>query len=574
MRISLAGPFYTARSVLAAAQTCMNLIPEAVEVPNEVSRLTLYGRPGLKHFVSMPEQKIRAMWAGGGRLFVIAGNGEYEVKQNGSMLNWGTVQESPEPPNGSWVPDPAQIFSNTTQLLIISGGYAYCDNGQGARPLYFNVTGTGNTTNANSTLTWATGPQFDPSWVGLPINIGGAEYIVGSATTTTITVTTPMPDATGVSWTIAAGDTVTASTGGFLDGYFFISRPATPGVTGDPGRQFAMSALMDGTSWSPLDFGVKESAPDYLRSVLCDHEELWLFGTQSIEVWTNVGSQVVNGVATFPFQRIPGAIIRDGSAATYAPTSVAQTICYLGLNADGHTVAYMITGLQPQRISTHAVEQAWNQPGYRVDDAVGYSYGEDGHVFWVLNMWQQQETYVYDVTEGLWHTRAAWHPDTKQWDRYWPWYHVYLPEWDPDNTGVPTGAHVVGNPQTGDLYFQSLNYYSDAGNSIQHQRAFPHLINENQFAYHHRFELLMEMGAAQPGLPAPLIGLDWSDDHGQTFNDQIARLNQLDANGDYKRRLAFRRLGKARDRVYRVGIESVTKTVLVDAYLEATPGFA
>jgi hypothetical protein len=43
---------------------------------------------------------------------------------------------------------------------------------------------------------------------------------------------------------------------------------------------------------------------------------------------------------------------------------------------------------------------------------------------------------------------------------------------------------------------------------------------------------------------------------------------------DYQRRLVARRLGKARDRVYRVHIEAVSKIVLVDAFLEVTPGFA
>ena len=91
----------------------------------------------------------------------------------------------------------------------------------------------------------------------------------------------------------------------------------------DPGRQFNISALYDGTLWEALDFGVKEGYADYIQSILCDHEELILFGRETIEVWTNIGSTLDNsGVASFPFARMQGAFIRDGSVAVYAPCSV------------------------------------------------------------------------------------------------------------------------------------------------------------------------------------------------------------------------------------------------------------
>lgn len=578
MRISLAGPYYTSRSVVPAAQTCMNLIPEAIEVPNEVARLVLYGRPGLKYFATLPQAKIRCLWsAGGGRLFAIAGDGEYEVYQNGTLKTWATglAQGNAD----SATPDPAQIFSNGNQLMIVSGGKVYCDNGAGAVAAQWAVTGTGNTSNATSELNWVSGPYFNSSWNGKPITIDGNDYVVLNVLPTTppgiaLTLTTAPPDATGVTWTIAAGGQVDGVTGGFLDGYFIVNRVPTPQVAGDPGRQFNISGLMDGTSWNPLDFGVKEGAPDYIRSILCDHEELWLLGTETIEIWTNVGSQLVNGLATFPFQRIAGGFIRDGSSATWAPCSVGQTVCYLGSNGFGETIAYQATGLQPNRISTHAEEQHWNSLDYRVNDVFSYSYAEDGHVFWVLNFWQQQETFVYDATEGLWHTRAAWNPATEEFQRYLPWFHAYVPEWSPINSGVASGAHIVGDPATGKLYVQTLNYYTDDGAPVEYLRAFPHLINENQYAYHHRFELLMQMGALGPSDTAPLIGFDWSDDHGNNFNEAVSRTVQVDSSGDFDQRVAFRRLGKTRDRVYRVGIQATTKIALVDAYLEATQGFA
>jgi len=306
MRVSLAGPSYTARSVVAAAQQTMNLCPEAVEVPNEPARLVFNGRPGIKLFATLSPSKIRGMWAGGGRLFVIHGNKQSEVHSDGSVTaSAGTVAET-----GS-DPDPAQIFSNGHQLMIVAGRRVYCDNGSGPVQARFTLDGLGDTHVTGATLVRTSGPSFDPSWGVYPITVDGLIYsIAGVPNANTILLNPTPPDKTGVTWSISAGDPVDGVSGGFLDGYFIVNRVPAPGSASDPGRNFNISALLDGTSWSSLDFGVKEGHSDYIRSILCDHEELWLIGTETIEIWNNIGDP------NFPFQRIAGAFIHEGSVAT------------------------------------------------------------------------------------------------------------------------------------------------------------------------------------------------------------------------------------------------------------------
>src|SRR5262252_231908 len=645
MKIPLSGPSYTSRSVVAAAQQCMNLYPEVVEVPDEPRRRVLYGRPGLKLFTTMSPAKIRCLWAGGGRLFVVNGTNLTEVHQDGTQtVRTGTVGQL-----GS-TPDPAQIFSNGHQLLIVSGNQAYCDNGAGPVLCRFQIGGTANT--SGTTATWVSGDVFTPSMSGRPVVIDGSTYIATYVDSGHINLDHAAPTATGVAWNADGGDPVDAVTGGFLDGYGIVNRvpnPPGPGTSGagamsgtvntagtgsviwnsgdqfipseagghiviagstynvinffspmqllvdpvvpagtalpysitltrlvsrsgapatpDPGRQFNISALNDFTFWDPLDFGVKEGHSDYIRSVLCDHEELWLLGTETIEVWSNIGSTLDSGgVATFPFQRIPGAFVHDGSVATYAPCSVGAYTCWLGGTPSGQTVAYRALAFQPERISTHAQEQTWNAPDFRVDDCVSYAYRDGGHLFWVLNFWQQQATWVYDMTSGMWHERAGWDFTNKLFLRYKAWYHVFIPEW---GTG---GKHIVGDPATGNLYEASLDFYDDDGQAIEYLRAFPHLLNEDQNNYPHRFELYMETGTPAATFPAMLVGLDWSDDRGHTFINRNFASGGV--NGDYTRRVVWRRLGKSRDRVYRVGIEGSAKVALTDAFLEVTPGFA
>ncbi len=561
MKISLAGPSYVSGSVNATVQQCMNLVPEVIEVPNEPVRMVLYGRPGVQHFVTMNPPKIRAMWAGGGRLFVVHGANVSEVKADGTITaRSGTVAQLPNDP------DPAQIFSNGHQLLIISGHNVYYDNGTGVFPAQWLVQGTGNTATTGAMLTWVSGPQFQTAWASLAMTVNGRDYSVTSVTNATTLVLNPAPpNESNVPWLIRGGGQVDGVTGGFIDGYGVVNRVPRPDLvqTSDPGRQFNISGLNDFTIWDPLQFGIKEGRSDYINSVLCDHEQLILFGTESIEIWQNIG------VPEFPFQRIPGAFIQDGSVAIYAPCSVGPTFCWLGGGPDGQTRAYQANGLQPQRISTHAQEWAWNAPGFSVRDAVSYSYQNAGHLHWVIGFWEQQKTWVYDTTTSLWHERALWNAPGSNFLRYKAWFHVFIPEWGPG------GRHIVGDPVTGKLYEMSSSFYDDDGTPIQCQRAFPHLINENQYAYHHRLEILAEMGALNPGDPIPLIGLDWSDDHGHTWaTATTGRLMPMAASGNYVKRAAFRRLGKARDRVYRVGINARTKVAFIDTFLEATQGFA
>jgi len=689
----------------------MNLIPESIENAAESTRAFMYGRPGLKFFAQVTPTDIRAMWAGGGRLFVIHHDKQTEVHEDGSQTTASqTLAFEPA------LPGPAQIFSNGHQLMIVSGGKVYCNNGLGPELCYFQLAGMALTfpnglghTNTN-VLTRDSGPAFTVAMVGGPITINGRQYTVTSVSDTDHMLISPFaPTETGVKWTftgttitnyvltrtsgdafvasmagktitvngrnytvaaftdadhinvspylpiegevpwnIAGGDEVTAITGCYLDGYGIINRPwnppapggtiaglsgtvttdgtasvvwssgdqFTPSVAGktivisgvnygifqyvspmqvlvdppppagsarpysialgtrqgrsgaveDPGRQFNISGLNDFTFWNPIDFGIKEGRSDYLRSVNADHEQLILNGTESTEIWQNVGSQVVNGVATFPFQRIPGAFIQTGSLATFGPSSVGLAFCFLGGSPDGQTVAYRLQGLQPVRISTHAQEQVWSAGGFKVSDAVSYAYIDDGHTFWVINFWQQQQTWVYDMTENLWSERACWDPDAVHFTRYKAWYHVFIPEWG------PSGKHIVGDPATGKLYEQNLNFYDDDGQFIEYLRAFPHLINEDKWSFHHRLEVYVDSGVQPSGDPPLLVGLDWSDDRGHTFAHNRYRATGL--SGDYIKRVVFRRLGKSRDRVYRIGIQAKSKVALVDTFLEVTPGFA
>lgn len=69
----------------------------------------------------------------------------------------------------------------------------------------------------------------------------------------------------------------------------------------------------------------------------------------------------------------------------------------------------------------------------------------------------------------------------------------------------------------------------------------------------------------------PQISLSWSNDYAHTWsNEHFKTLGKL---GDYKKRVIWWQLGAARDRTYRVLFSDPAPLRIVDAYLDADPGF-
>ena len=162
-----------------------------------------------------------------------------------------------------------------------------------------------------------------------------------------------------------------AGTVGYLDGYFVFNEPGS--------QKFWVTSLLDGTSVDPLDFASAEGAPDGLVGLIVDHRETWLFGTNSVEVWYDAG------LLDFPLQRVQGAFNEIGCAAPYSVAKMDNGLFWLGRDARGQGMVYRANGYTGQRISTHAVE--WQIQQYSdISDAIGYTYQQDGHSFYVLKI--------------------------------------------------------------------------------------------------------------------------------------------------------------------------------------------
>lgn len=373
-----------------------------------------------------------------------------------------------------------------------------------------------------------------PNGTQLFVVSGGSAYLHNGTTL----ASAPVPGAPGASG--AGGAVGTASSGCYLDGYFIAAKPGT--------KVFFISALNDGLTWDALDFASKEGYPDAISSVLADHRELWLFGThKSTEVWRNEGDP------DFPFRPDPGGFQHYGLAAKHSVCNFASGVAWLGGDTRGRVAAFRSQGFQPVRISNYAVEETWRGYG-DISGAVGYTYLDSGHEFYVLTF--ASATWVYDLTENVWHQRGVW--NGTGYDRFPGWVHAFA-----------FGKHIVGDHTSGKLYEMSLSTGTYEGATIRRERIAPHMCEEQKNLFFHKFQLDLETGVGAAELFADL---SWSDDGGRTWTTAVTR--SAGVSGDYDARVIWRRLGSARDRLFKVTVTADRKIAMIDAYYEATPGHA
>ena len=260
-----------------------------------------------------------------------------------------------------------------------------------------------------------------------------------------------------------------AVTVGYLDGYFVFNEPNS--------QRFWVTSLNDGSDVDPLDFASAEGNPDNVVSLLVDHREVWLFGNNTIEVWYNAGAP------DFPLQRIQGAFMETGCLAPYSVAKLDNSVFWLGSDARGNGMVYRNNGYNTVRVSTHAIEWQIQQYGV-LNDAVGYSYQQDGHSFYVLTFPTANATWCYDVATNAWHERAGW--DGVQFVRHRSNCQANF-----------AGKVIVGDWETGALYevdptTQTDNFYPQRW--LRSWRALPTGQNNLNRTAHHTLQLDCESG--------------------------------------------------------------------------------
>lgn len=228
--------------------------------------------------------------------------------------------------------------------------------------------------------------------------------------------------------------------GWFSDGYF--------GALTRDTNQFQISALFDGNTWDALDVFQISTTSDKVVAQIVSHRELYTIGSRHTSVWQDTGLSTI-------YAPIGGVSIEIGCAAAFSAIPIDNTVYMLGQNPDGSRMVYRFKGYQPERISNDAVDYRLRLYPH-VDNAIAYSYQEDGHTFYVLflptppNGHFGHTTLVYDLATGEWHERALTDPLTAQWIPDVGRCHCYAFD-----------THFVGAQDSGAIYKMSTEFLFD-----------------------------------------------------------------------------------------------------------------
>lgn len=392
-----------------------------------------------------------------------------------------------------------------------------------------------------------------------------------------------------------------AITAAYMDGYFIVSG-GNMGIT--------VSELYDGSTFNGLAIAAAISSPDSIKYLINLHQQLFIIKDYSTEVWYNTGTATQDGC---PFARIQGAVIDYGTPATHSVARGGNSIYMLAnqrvSEGSGSFVGVIeLNGYTPTLVSPPQIIYRMNQLS-NVDDAIGYCYGDEGHLFYVLTFPTDNITLVYDATTKEWHERSTYTTPN-------------FVSFDPTGTPVYTintllghnrhlsncyayfgGRHLVGDYRTGNIYTMSTKYYSDNTEPIVLERTAPIIYDSTMkdyvfinklvldgeegvgdssvyqntvgagyfadgtyhadgSAYAGSFEIMDSVGSA------PQILLSWSDDSGKTWSNDYE--GSLGKQGQYGIKISWRMLGYARDRVFKIKCSAPVKKVFTAAFIEGS----
>jgi hypothetical protein len=382
---------------------------------------------------------------------------------------------------------------------------------------------------------------------GYAIIVDGQNYYIYNTVTQTLT------QGTDPNW-------VGSNSVAYIDGWWIFNQPGT--------SKFYTNAAPYAITFNASLFQLKDAFSDKLMAVRESKEELWLPGEKTSEIWYNAGGQY------FPFQRLVGTLLQVGckAAQSIARFSSAgqEGLIWFGRSSDqGENIIVRTRGLNIEVVSTPAISNAIAQ--YPItSDAVGYTYQEDTHEFYVLSFPSADRTWVYDGTlppDIAWHQRLSYDPYAQLFHRHRSNCYMNF-----------AGMRIVGDYQNGALYQMTRMAQNDAGWPMLARRRAPHIWDKETRGRTFTQSLQVDFSPGQgasSGLGAnPQAYLMLSRDGGASLGSMysggpVGDPAPMGSIGQTRNRTMWRRLGWARDTVPQLDVIAPVNRDISGATLRA-----
>lgn len=302
-------------------------------------------------------------------------------------------------------------------------------------------------------------------------------------------------------------------------------------VTSYPTGRIYVSALSDGTDWTPVSFATAEEDGDYLGGLATLGQELYLIGTRTTERWYNTGNP------SFTFERVNGGTFNVG---TYYPWSIAKQFdsIFLVAESHGHNVVWRLNGGGQQRISTPFIEKSIRN----LNPIRGICVSDNGHSYYVLSSYSaNKQSWAYDLSTGTWSQWSSYkNSNQEQWR-----INASTPGF-----GGTTQYNLCGDSENGKIYYLTGN--DEVGVDITRTRIFGPIRSGSKRVFHKQIRFEFE-AAYDSGASSISALLSWSDDGGLTYSSAIT-LTKTITNTTSGQRITMlqNRLGPSIERVYKL----------------------
>lgn len=329
----------------------------------------------------------------------------------------------------------------------------------------------------------------------------------------------------------------------FIDGYFVFSTDS---------KNFFVSALNDGLSYNALDFGSAEADPDNIRGLHVHRNQLYVFGSQTCEVFRNVGG------FGFPFQRITGHVLPKGLASKFSISEYDETFAFIGQGENESPRVYVFSGNRFDAVSTTAIDlKIQSLTDLQLDQVFVWSYDKNGEDFcgWSL----PNGTFVLQSKASKLSNRKVWHERKSE-------NLTSKSRWRVNSLVSAYGLLLCGDSEGGKIGKLDFDSNIEYGNFVTRQVTLPTISNQSKRVFHSSFEIEMETGLEVDPSKEPQIRLDYSN-NGKSYVSQ--RLMSVGKTGEYSLKAKRFRLGQSnRFRIYRLTATDDVKYVLLRALVD------
>ena len=323
-------------------------------------------------------------------------------------------------------------------------------------------------------------------------------------------------------------DFITSDTVVFKDGFFVFSA--------SDGSVFFNSALNDPFTYDALDFGTAEINPDVIVALHVNHNELFVTGKETIELFQNIGG------AGFPFQRIPGANIQKGVHAKFSLVEFDNSFCFIGGGLNERPAIWKVTSsASASKISTDAIDNAIQQfNDSEISNSFAMTYSEHGQFFALFTFESDRipsRTFVYNAT-------ASALSGIKVWFEMQEGVSIKGNRWGVAAIVAAYGRLLVSDLTTGiigEIDDNSVDNYGQPmfrtwSSQPFNQEGLPIFAGEIEATYESGVGTTTGQGAD------PKVRMDFSDNGARTFSSEFSR--SIGKKGEYEHRAIWHRQGR------------------------------